>query len=77
MDTIRLDELAMQQLGVSRQEADGLIMAGRIFIGEIPADKAGTPVPADTVLTLRERRKNTPAAPAISLNGRWTILRWT
>lgn len=41
MDTIRLDELAMQQLGISRQEADGLIMAGRIFIGEIPADKAG------------------------------------
>lgn len=36
MDTIRLDELAMQQLGISRQEADGLIMAGRIFIGEIP-----------------------------------------
>ena len=57
METIRLDELAMRQLGVSRQEADGLIMAGRIFIGEIPADKAGTPVPADTVLTLREKAK--------------------
>ena len=57
METIRLDELAMQQLGISRQEADGLIMAGRIFIGELPADKAGTPVPADTVLTLREKAK--------------------
>ena len=48
------------------KEADGLIMAGRIFIGELPADKAGTPVPADTVLTLREKAKKFSSTTALS-----------
>ena len=57
MDMIRLDELAERQFGIDRATADALIMEGRIRIGSVPAEKAGTPVPADTVLTLKEKAK--------------------
>lgn len=57
MDSIRLDALTMQQFGLSPEEANGLIMAGRIWIGHVPADKPGLSVPADTVLTLLEKEK--------------------
>lgn len=57
METIRLDTLAVQQFGVSHEEAVGLIMAGRVTIGNVPADKPGEPVPAGTVLTLREKAR--------------------
>lgn len=57
MESIRLDTLTMQQFGVSPEEANGLIMAGRIWIGHVPADKPGASVPADTVLTLVEKAK--------------------
>ncbi len=57
MDTVRLDLLAQQQLHLTPEEATGLIMAGRIWIGHVPADKPGTPVPADTVLTLTEKSR--------------------
>ena len=54
VDTLRLDTLTQQQFGLSPEEATGLIMAGRIWIGHVPADKPGMTVPADTVLTLQE-----------------------
>ncbi len=57
MENIRLDTLAMQQFGLSPEETTGLIMAGRIWIGHIPADKPGMSVPADTVLTLTQKTK--------------------
>lgn len=57
MDTIRLDALAARQFGVTAEEAAALIMAGRVTIGRVPADKPGTPVPAGTVLTLREKTR--------------------
>ena len=57
MESIRLDALTMQQFGVSPEEANGLIMAGRIWIGHVPADKPDASVPADTVLTLVEKAK--------------------
>ena len=57
MNTVRLDELAAQQFAVSHEEAVGLIMAGRVYRGHVPADKPGTPVPADTVLTLKEKAR--------------------
>lgn len=57
MKTIRLDALVVQQFGLSAEEANGLIMAGRIFIGHVPADKPGATVRADTVLTLTEKAK--------------------
>ncbi|MDD2418541.1 MAG: TlyA family RNA methyltransferase [Oscillospiraceae bacterium] len=56
-ETLRLDQLAVKQLGISIEEAVGLIMSGRIFIGNLPADKPGEPVSLDTVLTLREKSK--------------------
>ena len=57
MDRIRLDALAMRQFDLSPEEASGLIMAGRIWIGHVPADKPGMSVPEDTVLTLLEKEK--------------------
>lgn len=57
MESIRLDALTMQQFGLSPEEANGLIMAGRIWIGHVPADKPGMSVAADTVLTLVEKAK--------------------
>lgn len=32
-------------------------MAGRVFLGGVPADKPGTPVPADSLLTLKEKAR--------------------
>lgn len=55
METVRLDTLTKEQFGVSSEEATGLIMAGRIWIGHVPADKPGQAVPANTVLTLLEK----------------------
>jgi len=54
---MRLDTLTIQQFGLSPEEANGLIMAGRIWIGHVPADKPGMSIPADTVLTLMEKEK--------------------
>ena len=57
METVRLDVRTREQFGVSPEEANGLIMAGRIWIGHVPADKPGMAIPADTVLTLLEKPK--------------------
>lgn len=57
METIRLDALAARQFQLTPEEANGLIMAGRIYIGQVPADKPGLPVAADTILTLREKNR--------------------
>ena len=57
METIRLDALAAKQFHISAEEAAGLIMAGRVFLGGVPADKPGTPVPADSLLTLKEKAR--------------------
>lgn len=54
-ETIRLDALAARQFQLTPEEANGLIMAGRIYIGHVPADKPGLPVTSDTILTLREK----------------------
>lgn len=54
---IRLDQLAAKQFGVCEQEATALIMEGRVWMGFVPADKPGTTVKDDTVLTLREKSK--------------------
>ena len=55
METVRLDALVAAQFGVTPAEATGLIMEGRIYIGNTPADKPGMPVSPDTALTLREK----------------------
>ena len=57
MKLIRTDELTARQFAVDTATAAALIMEGRVYIGDTPADKPGTPVPADTVLTLREKAK--------------------
>ena len=57
MDSVRLDALVMQQFSLSAEEANGVIMAGRIWIGHVPADKPGMAVAADTALTLLEKPK--------------------
>ena len=57
METIRTDALVAQQLGVDLNTAAALIMEGRIWIGNVPAEKPGSPLPADTVITCREKAK--------------------
>ena len=57
METIRTDELVARQLGVDMNTAAALIMEGRIWIGNVPAEKPGSPLPADTVITCREKAK--------------------
>ena len=57
MENIRTDQLVAQQLNVDVNTAAALIMEGRIWIGNVPADKPGTPLPADTVITCREKAK--------------------
>ena len=57
METIRTDQLVAQQLNVDVNTAAALIMEGRIWIGHVPAEKPGTPLPADTVITCREKAK--------------------
>lgn len=54
---IRLDQLAAKQFGITEQEAAAFIMEGRVYMGFVPADKPGTTVKDDTVLTLREKAK--------------------
>lgn len=51
---IRADALLVEQgLAPTRAQAQALILAGRIFLGEERVDKAGTRLPADAVLVLR------------------------
>lgn len=57
MAAIRLDALAARQWGLSTTEAAALIMEGRVWIGQTPADKPGTMVPEDTVLTRRDKAR--------------------
>lgn len=57
METIRLDELAARQLQLDTATAAALIMEGRVFIGNVPADKPGMSVSADTEITLKEKAK--------------------
>lgn len=57
METKRLDALAAAQFSVSVTEAAALIMEGRVYIGSVPADKPGTAVAVDTVLTLKEKAR--------------------
>lgn len=57
METIRTDQLVANQLGVDLNTAAALIMEGRIWIGNVPAEKPGSPLPADTVITCREKAK--------------------
>lgn len=57
METIRLDALAAAQLGISTEQAAALIMEGRVYLRQQPADKPGMQVPRDAVLTLKEKAR--------------------
>ena len=49
--TIRLDRAVVERgLAPSREKAQGLIMAGRVYRGEQRLDKPGTGIPPDTPL---------------------------
>ncbi len=54
---MRLDALAAEQFHIDVATAAALIMEGRVWIGDVPADKAGTLTPVDTVLTLKEKAR--------------------
>lgn len=57
LGSLRLDELAAKQFEIDISTAAALIMEGRIWIGNVPADKPGTAVSVDTPLTLKEKAK--------------------
>lgn len=57
MGNIRLDTRTKEQFNLSDEEANGLIMAGRIWLGHVPLTKPGTMIPQDAVLTLIEKPK--------------------
>ena len=77
METVRLDALAREQFGVSAEEANGLIMAGRVWIGHVPVDKPGMAVPCDTVLTLLEKPKKYASRSGYKLAKALTVFRPT
>ena len=52
-----MDQLAAKQFGITEQQAAAYIMEGRVWMGFVPADKPGTTVKEDTVLTLKEKAK--------------------
>ena len=57
MASVPLVQAVMEQFGLSEQEAVGVIMAGSIWISDLPMDKPGMPIAADAVLTMREKSK--------------------
>lgn len=75
MTTIRLDELAVRTFGTDAATASALIMEGRVLIGDTPADKPGTPVPADTVLTLREKARRYASRSGYKLEKALSVFR--
>lgn len=56
-ETIRLDRLVAVRLGVDHDEAVGLIMSGRVFVGGMLEDKPGKPVRADAELVVKEKSR--------------------
>ena len=62
---IRLDDLLVGRgLAEDREQAQALILAGTILVGDRPADKAGTPIPADAEIRIRGE-----ACPYVSRGG--------
>ena len=57
-ETIRLDRLVAVRLGVDHDEAVGLIMSGRVFVGGMLEDKPGKPVSADAELVVKEKSRH-------------------
>ncbi len=56
MDKLRLDQLLVQRgLCESREQAKRLIMAGAVLVNDRPISKAGTQVPVDADIRLKER----------------------
>lgn len=61
------------QFGVSEEEAVGLIMAGRIYLGHVPVDKPGMAVATDTVLTLKEKPRRYASRSGYKLQKALTV----
>ena len=61
------------QFGISEEEAVGLIMAGRIYLGHVPADKPGMAVAADAVLTLKEKSRRYASRSGYKLQKALTV----
>ena len=76
METVRLVELTARTFGLTPEEANGVIMAGRVFCGHVPLDKAGMSLAADTVLTLKEKPRRYASRSGYKLEKaltRWQI----
>lgn len=74
--TVRLLDLTVRTFELSAEEANGLIMAGRIWSGHVPLDKPGMPVAEDTVLALKEKVRQYASRSGYKLQkalGLWDI----
>jgi len=62
---IRADRLVLEQeLAPSREKAQALILAGRVYLGEVRVEKAGHLLPRDALLQVRGK-----ASPFVSRGG--------
>lgn len=50
----RLDRIVSELTGASRAKAQSLIMAGRVFVDGVRADKAGTEIPEDKKIEIKD-----------------------
>ena len=57
METMRLDQLVAQLFSMEQQQAAALIMAGRVRVNALPADKPGMPVASDAQITMLEKAR--------------------
>jgi len=67
---IRLDSLLVERgLAQSREHAQALILSGTILVGDRPADKAGTPIPADAQIRIRGEASSYVSRGGLKLRG--------
>ena len=67
---IRLDCLLVERgLAESREQAQALILAGAVLVGDRPADKAGSPVPADAEIRIRGEENPYVSRGGLKLRG--------
>ena len=57
MEAMRLDQLVAQTCHMEQQQAAALIMAGRVRVNALPADKPGMPVTTDAQITVLEKAR--------------------
>jgi 23S rRNA (cytidine1920-2'-O)/16S rRNA (cytidine1409-2'-O)-methyltransferase len=67
---VRLDCLLVERgMASSREQAQALILAGAVLVGERPADKAGSAVPSDAEIRIRREENPYVSRGGLKLRG--------